>query len=232
MSDSAPILELLGARPDPAESRLASVTFDLSIMSGEFILIEAPDPLLAAEFADMCCGLLKMRNGSVHFLGRDWAAAGDDMAAAMRGHIGRLYGRQSWIGYLGTDVNIMWPQLHHTRRPEASLRETAAEVCRGFGLPGLPLDRPAALSDADLLRAGCVRAFLGEPQLVILDNGTLEELADLHAPLLNAIMAMRHRHAACVWLTKGGRIWQDRACPATNRLRLSERGLAQAGSLS
>jgi phospholipid/cholesterol/gamma-HCH transport system ATP-binding protein len=232
MSGAAPILELLEALPDPVESCLPPVPIDLRIMPGEFALIEADDRVLAAEFADLCCGLLKLRKGSVRFLGRDWATAAAEMAAAMRGRIGRVYGPESWIGSLSTDANILWPQLHHTRRSEAALRETAAEVSRRFGLPGLPLGRPVALSDADLLRASCVRAFVGEPQLVILDNEELEEIADLRSALLNAVMAMRHRHAACLWLTEGRQIWQDRSCPATIRLRLSERGLVQAGSVS
>lgn len=232
MSGAAPILELLGAVPDPAEGRLPPATFDLSVMSGEFALIEAKDPLLAAEFTDLCCGLLTIRKGSVRFLGRDWATSADEIAAAMRGRIGRVYGPESWIGSLSADANILWSQLHHTRRSESVLREAAADVSRRFGLPGLPLDRPAALSDTDLLRAGCVRAFVGEPQLVILANGELDEIADLRSALLNAITAMRHRQAACLWLTDGGQIWQDRSCPATIRLRLSERGLVQVGSVS
>jgi len=226
-SVAAPILELLGALPDAAECRLVPATLDLSITSGDFVLVEARDRLLAAEFADLCCGLLTIRRGSVRFLGRDWATSADEIAAAMRGRIGRIYGPESWIGFLSTDVNILWSQLHHTRRAESALREAAADVARSFGLPGLPLGRPAALSDADLLRASCVRAFVGEPQLVILDNGELEEIADLSSALLNAIMAMRHRYAACLWLTDGGRIWQDRSCPATIRLRLTDRGLVR-----
>lgn len=232
MSGAQPILELVQALPDAAESRLAPAAVDLRIASGELVLIDVSDLPLWSEFADLCCGLVKLREGNVRFLGRDWAAAADETAAAMRGRIGRIYGPESWNGFLSIDVNILWSQLHHTRRSEQALREAAADISRGFGLPGLPLGRPVELSDADLLRAGCVRAFLGEPQLVILDNAELEDFVDLHSALLNAIMAMRHRHAACIWLTNGGRIWRDRSCPATDRLRLSEHGLVQVGSVS
>jgi phospholipid/cholesterol/gamma-HCH transport system ATP-binding protein len=232
MSSATPILELLGARPDPGDGRLPPARFDLCLMSGDFALVETHDPSLAAGFADLCCGVLKLRDGSVRFLGRDWATVPDEVAAAMRGHIGRIYGAESWMGFLGTDVNILWSQLHHTRRSEAAVRQTAAEVSRSFGLPGLPLGRPDALSDADLLRAACVRAFIGEPQLVILDNGKLESLTDLRSELLHAITAMRDRQAACLWLTDGGPIWQDGSCPATTRLRLSEHGLVRVGPLS
>src|SRR3974390_1027876 len=153
MNAATPILEIAGALPDSAESRIPGVPLYLRIMPGDFALIDIPDPQLAAEFADLCCGLLRIRQGSVRFLGRDWAGVPDELAAAMRGRIGRMYGPGSWVGFLGTDVNILLSQLHHTRRTEAGLRDAAAELSYRFGLPGLPLAPPAAVSAADLLRA-------------------------------------------------------------------------------
>jgi phospholipid/cholesterol/gamma-HCH transport system ATP-binding protein len=225
MSGTTPILELIGALPDAATSRLPPVPLDLQLMPGQCALIEARDPAQAAEFADLCCGVLPLRKGNVRFLGRDWADTPDELAAAMRGRIGRLYGTGAWIDFLGTDVNILLSQLHHTRRTEAALRDTAAELSRSFGLPGLPLTRPDALAAADLTRAACVRAFMGEPLLLLLESPEQERSTDLVQSLLDALAAARDRQAASIWLTRSDAVWHDRSFPATMRLRLLERGL-------
>lgn len=204
------------------------VSLDLCIMPGDLALIDVQDSRLAGEFADLCCGLLKARTGSVRFLGLDWGTASDEVAAAMRGRIGRMYGPGSWLGSLGTDANILLSQLHHTRRSELSLRGSAAELAVNFGLPGLPVSRPIALSDADLLRAACVRAFIGEPQLILLDNGSIESIADLRIAFVNAVVAAQcDRKSACIWLTRRGPVWRDSSFPATIRMRLSDNGLVK-----
>jgi phospholipid/cholesterol/gamma-HCH transport system ATP-binding protein len=194
-------------------------------MTGDCVLIEARSPVQTREFADLCCGLVPLRSGSVRFLGRDWAATTDELASAMRGRIGRLYGAESWISFLATDTNILLPQLHHSRRPEHTLREAATALSIAFGLPGLPVMRPDVLTAADLVRAGCVRAFVGEPQLLFLDNPELERIPELVPALLNALLAAHDNLAAGIWITRGDTLWNDRSFPASMRLRLTERGL-------
>jgi phospholipid/cholesterol/gamma-HCH transport system ATP-binding protein len=107
----------------------------------------------------------------------------------------------------------------------ATLRDAAAELARSFGLPGVPLERPDALTPADRARAACVRAFLGDPRLVLLESPVQAQFADLLPPLLNALAAARDKGAAAIWLTRSDLIWRDRSFPATCRLRLTEYGL-------
>jgi phospholipid/cholesterol/gamma-HCH transport system ATP-binding protein len=227
MSGAAPtpVLEISGALPDLRASHLPPVPLDLQVMAGDCVLIEARSPLQTRDFADLCCGLVPLRSGSVRFLGRDWADTTDELASALRGHIGRLHGTESWIRFLATDTNILLPQLHHSRRSEHALREMATSLSISFGLPGLPVMPSDALSAADLLRASCVRAFLGDPQLVILDNPELERITDLVPSLLNALMAAHDNRAAGIWFTRGDALWIDGSFPASMRFRLTERGL-------
>jgi phospholipid/cholesterol/gamma-HCH transport system ATP-binding protein len=220
-----PVLEISGALPDPGASHLPPVPLDLRVMAGDCVLIEARSPLQTQEFADLCCGLIPLRSGSVRFLGRDWSETTDELAAALRGHIGRLHGADSWIRFLTTDTNILLPPLHHSRQPEHALREMATSLSISFGLPGLPVTPADALSAADLVRASCVRAFLGEPQLLIFDNPELERIADLVPALLNGLMDTHNNRAAGLWFTRGDALWNDSSFPASMRLRLTERGL-------
>jgi phospholipid/cholesterol/gamma-HCH transport system ATP-binding protein len=222
---AVPVLEISGAIPEPAGSRLPSVPLHLRVMAGECVLINARSAVQAREFVDLCCGLLPLRSGSVRFLGRDWVGTSNELVSALRGHIGRLHGAGSWISFLATDINILLPQLHHTRRPEQVLREMATGLSIAFGLPGLPVMQPDALTPADLVRAACARAFMGEPRLLFLDDPELERIPDLVTALLNALMSMHDKQTACIWFTRDDALWNDRSFPATMRLRLGERGL-------
>jgi phospholipid/cholesterol/gamma-HCH transport system ATP-binding protein len=225
MSGSTPILELIAAQPDTVANHLPPVPLDLELMPRACALIETRDASQAAEFADLCCGMLPIQHGRVRFLGRDWADTPNEQTSAMRGRIGRVHRRGTWIGYLGTDVNILLSQLHHARCPEAMLRDSAAELSRSFGLPGLPLTRPDALTAGDLVRAACVRAFIGQPSLLLLESPEQERSADLVRSLLDALAAAHDRQAASIWLTRSDAVWGDRSFPATIRLRLTDRGL-------
>jgi phospholipid/cholesterol/gamma-HCH transport system ATP-binding protein len=197
-------------------------------MPEDCVLIEVRDRSQALEFADLCCGLLPLRHGTVWFLGRDWAATPHELAAALRGRIGQVCGINSWINFLTADANILLPQLHHTRIPESLLRERAAALSQDFGLPGLPMTSLNELTFDDLVRADCVRAFLGEPQLVIVKSPELDQIVGLRPTVLSALTAVLNRQAACIWLTSSDSVWNDRTLPATKRLRLTDNGLVSS----
>ena len=225
MPDTAQILQIDQAEPAPGAADLPLIPFALDLFPGELALIEARNPAWAAQFADLCSGLIPLAQGSVRFLGHDWAPMPEMLAAALRGRIGRVHGFGAWIGFAGMDRNILLPQLHHTHRPAGALLDEAAELARFFGLPGLPLVRPEELAPADLARAAAVRAFLGEPRLLLLESPVQGQFADLVPPLLNALAAARDRGASAIWLTGSDLIWNDRSFPATQRLRFTERGM-------
>jgi phospholipid/cholesterol/gamma-HCH transport system ATP-binding protein len=220
-----PVLDLTEASPRrlPGEAPMPPVSFRL--MAGELALVDAPDPERAAWFADLCCGLLPLERGHVSFLGHDWAKLPRRYAAALRGRIGRVFARGGWIDYLDIPTNVLLAQLHHTRRDERDLREEAAALAVRFDLPGLPTSRPSELSAFDLARAGCIRAFLGQPALVVLESPLQGRFASLATPLLDAISQARSRGAAAIWLAGSDLVWSDRSTPATQRLRLRDVGL-------
>ena len=228
MAATRPVLEMLGALADPGASGLPSTCMDLCVMAEDSVLIEAGDTIQAAEFADLCCGLAPLRSGVVRFLGHDWAGASYERASALRGRIGQVAVENSWINFLSTETNILQQQLHHTRVPETVLREKAAELSRDFGLPGIPLARPDRLAFGDLVRAACVRAFLGDPELLILKSQELEQVGEVWPALLNALAAARGRRAAAIWITASDIVWNDRSIQSTQRLRLTENGLVPA----
>ena len=56
-----------------------------------------------------------------------------------------------------------------------------------FGLPGLPRGRPDRTRPHDLQLAGCVRALIGQPRLIILERPTQGTYPELLPPLVNAL---------------------------------------------
>ncbi|MBR0668363.1 organic solvent ABC transporter ATP-binding protein [Roseomonas hellenica] len=209
-----------------AETEEETGVFDLRLGAGEFALVLAPDPARAALFADLAGGTVAAASGRVLFLGQDWARVPHDVADALRGRIGRVFHEGGWVPHLSMATNVLLPLLHHTRAPEGEARDRAADLARAFGLPGLPLGWPHASPSGDRARAACVRAFLGEPSLLILESPLMEgRVPDLMARLRDAIAAARSRGAACLWLTASALVWDDPGLPATERLRLTDFGL-------
>jgi phospholipid/cholesterol/gamma-HCH transport system ATP-binding protein len=221
-----PILALLEAEPRMLGGTVGQVPLSLEVTPGDFAMVQCDDPERIASFADICCGVWPLRRGSVRFLGRDWTLQPEAYAAALRGRIGRMFAGGGWIDFMDAETNILLPHLHHTRDDRAGLQATAAELARDFGLPGLPSGPISGLSAGDLAGAACIRAFLGEPLLIILESPLRSHETELTIPLLTSIARARDRRTAVLWLTQGDAVWSDRLTPATSRHRLTERGLA------
>jgi phospholipid/cholesterol/gamma-HCH transport system ATP-binding protein len=225
MASAQPVLDISQAVPQVGldEFRISPIT--LQLLPGEFALVETNDSERAAWFADLCCGFVRLAEGTVTFLGRDWTAMAPDYAAALRGRIGRVFGTAAWIEFVDMATNVLLPQLHHTRRDARELREDAANLAVAFGLPGLPMGHPRDLSAKDLARSACIRAFLGEPTLLLLESPLQGRFTDLAEPLLDVLTSARQKGAAAIWLTGSDLVWRDRSVPVTHRLRLRDYGL-------
>lgn len=228
MTTTKPILDIANAVTLRGSDEIGMPPVSLQLCPGNLALIETSDPRRAAWFADLCCGLVRLAEGRVTFLGQDWTTMTHEHAAALRGRIGRVFGEGGWIEFVDMATNVLLPQLHHTRRDGRAVREEAATLACRFGLPGLPLGRPRDLSTKDLARAGCIRAFLGEPALLLLESPLQGRFVDLMAPLVEALTAARQSGAAAVWLSSNDLVWRDRSIPVSHRLRLREYGLIPA----
>ena len=192
----------------------------LSVCSGELFLIRLARFEQTATFADACAGILQPISGRVYFLGRNWPQLPPDQANALRGRIGRVFRTANWIKHLSLMENILLSQLHHTRKSVRRLRDEAGKLAQQFGLPGLPLGLPGDFTTADLRRAACVRAFLGQPLLILLEEPTSGIYAEIISALMAAVREARERGAAVIWLTQKNLIWRDPTLPVSQRYRL------------
>jgi phospholipid/cholesterol/gamma-HCH transport system ATP-binding protein len=222
------VLDIEGAVVALTSDLGVSAAISLQLQPRDFVLIEAAEARQVPAFADLCSGLEELRAGRVSCLGHDWAQLPDEYAAALRGRIGRNFAAGAWLSFFDVETNILLPQLHHTRADRGRLRAEALVLALEFGLPGLPLDRPSGLAPDDLARAGLVRAFLGEPRLVLLEDPESGELDTVVSAVLNRVAAACDGGAAVAWLTSGRTLRADRFLPGHRRWRLTDRGLVAA----
>lgn len=220
MEHPAPILLLAEARLplEPAGGLTAPI--DLAVLPDELVLLDLAEPHRLAAFADAVSGCLAGTQGGISFLRRDWREEAPEKAQALRGRIGRLFGEDAWLPWLTVADNAILAAQYHTRIPRATLLAQAARLAERFGLPGLPIDYPEALAAQDLGRAGLVRAFLGAPRLVLLENPTGMLGNGILSGLLAAIRAVRDDGGAVLWLMHGAAPVMDRSLPATQRWRM------------
>jgi phospholipid/cholesterol/gamma-HCH transport system ATP-binding protein len=200
------------------ETGLSNVCFEIG--AGDLLLVRIERENERLPLADASQGLLQTDRGTVTFQGNDWVNLSADRSATERGRIGRLFDDEGWISDLNVDENILLAQLHHTNRTEGEIMDEALKFARVFGLPGLPRGRPGKVRRWDLRKAACIRAFLGRPSLIILEQPVRGVYADFIAPLLDAVQAARRRAAAVLWTVTDPQVWKHAAQHATARARM------------
>ncbi len=185
------------------------------------MLVRLGSEQLRSPLADVAQAIVVPEEGTVRFLGRDWSELSSRQAVAERGRIGRVFAGTAWISGLSVEENLTLAQRHNTTRPDAEIRDEAAALARLFSLPGLPQGSSSAVRRQDLQRAACVRAFLGKPQLLILEEPTAGLYPQIMAPLMASVRAARARGASVLWTTADANVWNDRGIIATYRCTMS-----------
>src|SRR5687767_11916851 len=227
MAEPKAILELTGVTVE-SDTTYDSPLWNVSLRlgAGELALVRLERGVVRLPLADAAEGLAEHYDGTATFLGREWRAVPAGEGAALRGRIGRVFdavgaGGAGWVSHLDVDENVMLAQRHHTRRSSSEIEAEAAKSARTFGLPGLPRGRPAQTRATDLQRAACVRAFLGAPDLILLERPAQGVYPEIMPPLINAVRSARSRGAAVVWLTDTPAVWSDRGIRPTWRCVMS-----------
>ncbi|MDH3591150.1 MAG: hypothetical protein OER88_04690 [Planctomycetota bacterium] len=217
---TAPVLsldEVTASGPD-YDVGLWNVSFELD--AGELALVLLPDEHRRLPLADVVQGLVAPEHGAVRFAGVDWRAMPARRAAQRRSVIGRVFGEQGWLSSMSADENILFAQMHHTRRRRRELEDEACTLAQDFGLLGLPRSMPGRMLPPDLQRAALARAFLGERELLILERPASNVFPDVMPALVSKIRAARRGGAAVLWMTSRLEVWTDPALRPDFRFRV------------
>ncbi len=200
------------------ESALCEVSFVLRAGDLLLVLLERENEKL--PLADAAEGLITPLHGEVRRSRQNWETMTAEAAANHRGRIGRVFENSGWINDLDVDENIILAQLHHTDRAESEIVSEAEELARLFELPGLPAGRPSAIRRQDLRKAACIRAFLGQPELILLENPSRDVYEDIIAPLVNMVQGARQRGVAVLWMTSEPEVWRNPGIRANLRAKM------------
>ena len=163
----------------------------------------------------------------MRFLGVDWATRARTEQLRRRRRVGVVVQTEVWPSQMTVMDSMLLAQLHHSDRERDDVVAEATELARLFGLPGLPAERPEATRRQALLRAGCVRGFLGAPDLVLVHDQLLDRTSELAVPMAQAISATSARGGAVLWVSASGAVPAAQFVEADQIHRLGDAGLVR-----
>jgi len=204
---------------------VSSAHVDLDLRRGETGIIQVDDDSEASALVDLCLGLTVPASGRVRFLGIDWTTRTRPQRLHRRRRVGLVAQTEVWPAQMTIMDSILLAQLYHSDRSRDEVITEATRLARLFGLPGLPADRREMTSRRVLVRAGCVRGFLGSPDLVVVQDRLLDHAPDLAAPLAQAISTSCARGGAVLWITSSTSSPATRFIEADHAYRLGDTGL-------
>jgi len=211
-------LEFMDVTLSPAPLRhsgLSHVT--VQFLPGTLALIRVEPGNEQLPIADLAEGLFFPEEGRVLFGGVAWSAMPPEQALQRRARIGRVFDGRGWISNLDVNENVTLSERHHTRRPDKDIQAEVKALARAFGLGEIPSVRPAMVPHQDLRRAEWIRAFLGEPLLILLER-PMKGVPLEHLPrLINAVREACARGAVVLWLTDSDRIARHPELPPAAR---------------
>jgi phospholipid/cholesterol/gamma-HCH transport system ATP-binding protein len=197
------VLSLEGAS---LTERLLSATpayLDLDLRRGEAAVIHVDDDGEGAAMVDLCTGFVRPARGHVRFLSVDWATRERPERLRRRRRIGVVAETDVWPAHMTVMDSILLASLYHFHRSREEVVAEATELARLFGLPGLPTERRETTPRQTLIRAACVRGFLGSPDLVLVQDHMLDRMAELAVPMAQAVSAVLRRGGAVLWIVSG-----------------------------
>src|SRR5262245_12934274 len=175
----------------------------LALRRGEVGIIHADDEGESSAMVELSVGLMVPARGRVRFLDVDWTTRTRPQRLRRRSRIGLVAQTGIWPSQMTIMDSILMAQLYHSDRSRDELIAEATDLARLFGLPGLPAERREATRRQVLLRAGCIRGFMGSPDLVLVHDQLLDRTSELAIPMAQAISATRARGGAVLWINTG-----------------------------
>ena len=201
MAEENVILRFASAHVEPSPDYAPGLSHvSLLLRAGELAVVQIGRQSRMPPVADLAEGLLVPSLGRIEFEGDAGAGMSADRAAAGRGRVGRVFAGPAWVSNLDVDENVTLRERHHSGRSPAEVRAAAAELARRFGLENLPATRTSRTSPHDLVRAQWVRALLGAPRLLLLEDPEHDAPENTVGAWRAAVADALRTGAAALWI--------------------------------
>lgn len=210
MKEDLSILEFAGVSLHPATPHvggLEAVNFVLS--RGEIAVVELEEGREHSPLASLAQGLIPPDSGHVRFKGENWAEMPAARISTQRGLIRRVYEHYGWITNLDVMENLRLAECYHTRRPMEEIVQEIRELARRFGVDPVPDARPSRVHGMVLRKLEWVRAFVGEPELILLERPFFNAPRADAVKLTQAVCEAARKGVAVLWLADDPHILED-----------------------
>ncbi|MEL6110623.1 MAG: hypothetical protein AAFU85_31845 [Planctomycetota bacterium] len=178
--------------------------FSAVVERSEFIHVDVDEHQDPREVCSALVGLKKLVSGKVLFGGHSMLGRDFPRQFRARSSIGRVFAETAWIESLTLGENIRLSLSHQRRDAEEIDRrvQLCADTIGGDSSSDLVREmrkRPSFVDPAILQQLQFVRAFCGDPQLLLLEHPLRYLSVDAIARVARAITMAVSRGAAAIW---------------------------------
>ncbi|MEI6563806.1 MAG: hypothetical protein WCO42_05805 [bacterium] len=210
------------------DATIKAVSPQISGLSGaSFSLARRDIALVAVEegrehipLAPLAQGLLTPDSGKVYFCGECWEDAGPRQQSLMRGRIRRVFEHYGWVSNLDMMENLCLAECHNTDRSMEDIHKEVRNLARRFGVDEIPDARPTRVHQMILRKLEWVRAFMGTPDLIILERPLLGAPKADASRLIAAVCEAAQSGVTVLWISDDTRIFGCRELAGSRRFRM------------
>lgn len=163
---------------------------------GAQIFLKGPSGSGKSTLLNVLAGVLLPSSGTVALLGQDLARLNSRRRDRYRAaHVGLVFQQFNLVSYLNVAENILLA-AHFNGRSGKQVEARMHELLLTLGLDGALLTQPAAaLSVGQQQRVAIVRAFINDPQILIVDEPTSSLDADYRDTFMSLLLQLTRQSA-------------------------------------
>ncbi len=154
------------------ESQQVLAGIDLSIQTGENLVVLGLSGVGKSVLLKLIIGLLQPDEGTIEIDGREITKMKYGQLAELRKRFGMLFQSAALFDSMTVGENVGLALREHTRKPEREIREIVAQKLRLVGLDGIEDKKPSDLSGGMRKRVGLARAIAMDPDYILYDEPT------------------------------------------------------------